>query len=96
MARELKVSVIVLAQLNRAVEQRHDKRPTKSDLRDSGEIEQDADKILLLYRDDYYNKEEQQNIIEVIVDKNRNGPLGVVKLYFDKNTQVFANLEVNE
>lgn len=96
MARELKVSVIVLAQLNRAVEQRQDKRPTKSDLRDSGEIEQDADKILLLYRDDYYNKEEQQNIIEVIVDKNRNGPLGVVKLYFDKNTQVFANLEVNE
>lgn len=96
MARELKVSVIVLAQLNRAVEQRQDKRPTKADLRDSGEIEQDADKILLLYRDDYYNKEEQQNIIEVIVDKNRNGPLGVVKLYFDKNTQVFANLEVNE
>jgi replicative DNA helicase len=95
MARELKVSIIVLAQLNRAVEQRQDKRPTKSDLRDSGEIEQDADKILLLYRDDYYDKEEgQNNIIEVIVDKNRNGPLGVVQLYFDKSTQVFSNLEV--
>jgi replicative DNA helicase len=97
MARELKVSVIVLAQLNRAVEQRQDKRPIMSDLRDSGEIEQDADKILFLHRDDYYDSEtENKNIIEVIVAKHRNGPLGVVPLFFDRSTQTFANLEVRQ
>jgi replicative DNA helicase len=97
MARELRVSVIVLAQLNRAVEQRQDKRPIMSDLRDSGEIEQDADKILFLHRDDYYDSEtENKNIIEVIVAKHRNGPLGVVPLFFDRSTQTFANLEVRQ
>ncbi|UYL94203.1 replicative DNA helicase [Geobacillus phage vB_GthS_PT9.1] len=97
MARELKVSVIVLAQLNRAVEQRQDKRPIMSDLRDSGEIEQDADKILFLHRDDYYDSEaENKNIIEVIVAKHRNGPLEVVPLFFDRSTQTFANLEVRQ
>jgi replicative DNA helicase len=97
MARELKVSVIVLAQLNRAVEQRQDKRPIMSDLRDSGEIEQDGDKIIFLHRDDYYDSEaENKNIIEVIVAKHRNGPLGVVPLFFDRSTQTFANLEVRQ
>lgn len=97
MARELKVSVIVLAQLNRAVEQRQDKRPVMSDLRDSGEIEQDGDKIIFLHRDDYYDSEaENKNIIEVIVAKHRNGPLGVVPLFFDRSTQTFANLEVRQ
>jgi replicative DNA helicase len=98
LARQLNVSVITLAQLNRGVEQRQDKRPTKSDLRDSGEIEQDADKILLLYRDDYYDKdkEETNNVIEVIIDKNRNGPLGVVPLFYDRTTQRFADLEVRQ
>ncbi|AKM19829.1 Replicative DNA helicase [Geobacillus sp. 12AMOR1] len=92
MARELNVSVIALAQLNRGVEHRQDKRPVLSDLRDSGEIEQDADKIVFLHREDYYDKESQQNTIDVIVAKNRNGPLNVVRLYFDRSTQTFANL----
>lgn len=96
MARRLKVSIIVLAQLNRAVEQRQDKRPLMSDLRDSGEIEQDADKILFLHRDDYYDRNEVQNTIEVIVAKNRNGPLGVVNLFYDRSTQRFADLEVRQ
>jgi replicative DNA helicase len=96
MARELNVSVIVLAQLNRAVESRQDKRPILSDLRDSGEIEQDADKVIFLHRDDYYDREEVSNTIEVIVAKHRNGPLGVVPLFFDRSTQTFANLEVRQ
>lgn len=94
MARELKVSVLLLAQLNRGVEQRRDKRPMLSDLRDSGEIEQDADKILFLHRDDYYDSEtENKNIIEVIVAKNRNGSLGVANLAFVKEYNKFLNLE---
>lgn len=94
MARDLKVPVILLAQLNRGVEQRQDKRPMLSDLRDSGEIEQDADKILFLHRDDYYDKEaENKNIIDVIAAKNRNGALGVVSLVFVKEYQKFLNLE---
>jgi replicative DNA helicase len=97
MARELNVSVIALAQLNRAVEQRQDKRPVLSDLRDSGQIEQDADKVVFLHRDDYYDSEsENKNIIEVIVAKHRNGPLGVVQLFYDRSTQTFANLEVRQ
>lgn len=94
MARELKVPVIVLAQLNRGVEQRQDKHPMLSDLRDSGEIEQDADKVLFLHRDDYYNKEaENKNIIDVITAKQRNGMLGVINLSFVKEFQKFVNLE---
>lgn len=94
MARELKVSVLLLSQLSRSVEQRQDKRPMLSDLRDSGEIEQDADKILFLHRDDYYDKEsENENIIDVIIAKNRNGSLGVVSLVFEKETQRFFNME---
>lgn len=93
MARDLKVPVLLLSQLSRGVEQRQDKRPMLSDLRDSGEIEQDADKILFLHRDDYYNKEKQTNIIEVLTSKNRNGSLGKVELRFDKEFNKFVNLE---
>lgn len=94
MARELKVPVIVLAQLNRGVEQRQNKQPMLSDLRDSGEIEQDADKVLFLHRDDYYDKEtDNKNIIDVITAKQRNGMLGVINLSFVKEFQKFVNLE---
>jgi replicative DNA helicase len=94
MARELDVCVIALSQLSRAVEQRSDKRPMMSDIRESGQIEQDADVIGFLYRDDYYDKEsESKNIIEVIIGKQRNGPTGVVQLAFLKEYGVFLNLE---
>jgi replicative DNA helicase len=94
MARDLQVPIIVLAQLNRALEQRKDKRPMLSDLRDSGEIEQDADKVLFLHRDDYFDadkKEEDDVQVEVIVAKNRNGSLGNVALTFKKAIQQFEN-----
>lgn len=94
LARDLKIPVLLLAQLSRGVEQRQDKRPMLSDLRDSGEIEQDADKILFLHRDDYFDKDtENKDIIEVITSKNRNGALGTVSLAFIKETQKFINLE---
>lgn len=87
MAVELRTPVILLAQLNRALEQRQDKRPQKSDLRGSGSIEQDADTILFLHREDYYDADtEDQNIMEVIVSKQRDGELGKVQLYFNKET----------
>jgi replicative DNA helicase len=93
MARELNVSVVLLSQLSRKVEQRQDKRPMLSDLRESGEIEQHADTVSFLYRDDYYNAEsEYKNIIEVIIAKNRNGPLGKVELAFLKEYNAFVNL----
>lgn len=94
MARELKVCVVALSQLSRGVEQRQDKRPMLSDLRESGQIEQDADVIGFLYRDDYYDKEsENKNIIEVIIAKQRNGPVGTVSLAFVKEYGRFLNLE---
>jgi replicative DNA helicase len=94
MARDLKVPILLLSQLSRGVEQRQNKRPMLSDLRDSGEIEQDADKILFLHRDDYYDKEtENKNIIEVITAKNRNGSVGTVQLAFIKEYNKFLNLE---
>lgn len=93
-ARELDVPIIALSQLSRNVEQRQDKRPMMSDLRESGSIEQDADIVAFLYRDDYYDKEsEKKNIIEVIIAKQRNGPVGTVELAFLKNYNKFASLD---
>ncbi len=93
MARELDVPVVVGSQLSRKVEDRTDKRPMLSDLRESGSIEQDADIVLFLYRDDYYNKEtEIKNIAEVIIGKHRNGSTGTVKLSFDPAKMSFRNV----
>jgi replicative DNA helicase len=95
MAREFDVPVIALSQLSRAVEQRQDKRPMLSDLRESGSIEQDADIVAFLYRDDYYNEEsEKKNIAELIIGKQRNGPVGKVELLFLKNYNKFLSLDI--
>ncbi len=94
LARELNVPVLAAAQLSRAVEQRQDKRPQLSDLRESGSIEQDADIVLFLYRDEVYNEHtERPNQADVIVAKHRNGPTGSVTLYFRKELTQFANLK---
>ncbi|MGG3913810.1 replicative DNA helicase [Bacillus sp. es.034] len=94
LARELQVPVIALSQLSRGVEQRQDKRPMMSDIRESGSIEQDADIVAFLYREDYYDKEaENKNIIEIIIAKQRNGPVGNVSLAFVKEYNKFVNLE---
>ncbi|WP_242294605.1 replicative DNA helicase [Bacillus cereus group sp. BfR-BA-01381] len=94
MARELNVCVVALSQLSRAVESRQDKRPLLSDLRENGQIEQDADLIAFLYREDYYDREtENKNITEIILAKQRNGPVGVVELAFIKEFSKFVNLE---
>lgn len=112
-AKELNIPVIALSQLSRAVEQRDDKRPQLSDLRESGSIEQDADIVMFLYREEYYEErkepepdtekyelwqqkmEKVYNIAEVIIAKHRNGPIGNVKLFFDKNNMCFRNLRIN-
>jgi replicative DNA helicase len=92
LARDLEVPVIALSQLNRAVENREDRRPRMADLRESGAIEQDADMVLLLHRPDYYDPNDQPGIAEVIVAKNRNGATDNVKLTFLKNCTRFENL----
>jgi replicative DNA helicase len=93
LARELHIVVIAAAQLSRAVESRQDKRPLLSDLRDSGSIEQDADVVMFLYRDDYYNEySERPNQVDVIVSKHRNGPTGVANLFFKRELTQLANL----
>lgn len=92
--KEYDINMIVLSQLSRALEQRQDKRPIMSDLRESGAIEQEADKILFLYRDEYYNKEtEDKNILEVNIAKNRNGNLGIVKLAYLPQYQTIGSLD---
>ena len=102
LAKELSVPVIALSQLSRGVEQRQDKRPVMSDIRESGSIEQDADIVAFLYRDDYYRQEpdedgnvpeqESNNIIEVIIEKNRSGPRGTVELMFIKEYNKFTSI----
>ena len=100
LAMELHVPVIALAQLSRGVEAREDKRPIMSDLRESGSIEQDADIVSFLYRDDYYNKEarreDDSSISELIIAKHRNGPTATIELLFKKNTSTFLSLKKEE
>jgi replicative DNA helicase len=93
-ARELNVPVIALSQLSRSVESRHPQIPQLADLRESGSIEQDADVVAFIYREDYYNPEtERKNIADIFIKKHRNGPTGAVELYFDREKQRFRTLD---
>jgi replicative DNA helicase len=97
LAKELSVPVVTLAQLSRAVEQRQDKRPQLADLRDSGNLEQDADAVIFLYRDDYYNKDtDRPNIAEADVAKHRNGRTGMAELFWNGHLMAFRNLQTRE
>ncbi|MEK7460816.1 MAG: replicative DNA helicase [Patescibacteria group bacterium] len=94
LARELNVPVLALSQLSRAVEQRPNKMPQLSDLRESGSLEQDADVVMFLYRDDYYDQEtERKNIVDVLIRKHRNGPIGQIELFFVKEQTRFRSIE---
>ncbi|NDK09602.1 replicative DNA helicase [Candidatus Gracilibacteria bacterium] len=96
LARELDVPIIALSQLSRAVESRPDKRPVLSDLRESGSIEQDADIVMMIYREDYYDEfTERKGLTDIFIRKNRNGPIGAVQLMFQKNNQKFVEVETN-
>ncbi len=95
-ARELKIPVLAVSQLSRAVESRPDKIPQLADLRESGSIEQDADVVMFIYREDYYKPDtDKKNIAQIMVKKHRNGPTGNVELYFEANKLSFRNLEKN-
>jgi replicative DNA helicase len=93
LAVDLDCAVVALAQLSRSVEQRQDKRPLLSDIRESGQIEQDADVVMMLYRDDYYNAEtEKKGVLEILVPKNRNGPTGKVEVAYLRHIQKIVGL----
>src|SRR5690348_9942519 len=93
LARDLDVPILAMSQLSRAVEQRHDKRPILSDLRDSGSIEQDADLVTFVYRDEYYNEDtDQHGVAEIILSKHRNGPTGTQKLSFLNRYAKFTDM----
>jgi replicative DNA helicase len=93
LARELKIPVVALSQLSRAVEQRPGRMPQLSDLRDSGSIEQDADVVMFIYRDEYYERDTaKKNVAEILIRKHRNGPTGEVDLFFSPEQQKFSDL----
>lgn len=95
LAMELNIPIIALSQLSRSLESRTDKRPMLSDLRESGSLEQDADVVLFIYREDYYEEDtDRKNIADIIVAKNRHGAIGTVSLYFRKELTLFRNLEI--